>query len=1111
MPLNASKRTKKGPGGNHSLGLKIWYNNINGYITKKGSVQKIIEAINPDIFALCETKRVAGIAKDELVGYEVVESNLKQGKEGFIFGVREGTFKTVDEITDTDLKNIMTVKVEYPKSNLRVIIVHAPQETEKVEVRSEFFEEFSVQIERALCSEDNVVIVGDFNARVKDDGGSITAVNESANGKKLCEVLNKYDLKIGNFHSNTVGKWTRIQSDKFGCTQKSAIDYFIVTTKLFSCIQSMLVDEDKIFCPFREKTVKGKKKVTFSDHCSLVVDLSFETGKIRRKNGKRKVWNFNNEGYNKYLVLSREDILLHTTTSTSNTELYGQWEKEFHDILNNCFEKRTIYLHKETKLDDKNCRKARNILKEISQKGKVQREVVKGYLSRLVELESLQLAKSRAEKLKRTVSKLTIADKFSPTGYWKLKRAVKRGRRNMNGISSIRKENGVEIKGREGIIEAYKQEFSNRLSNRIPDVGWEDYVRETNEVVRRWVADVCNVVPDFTLEELKGVVKLLKNNKSPGVDTLPAELFKVAGDGVLKSLLAIFNRVKATKEIPKQWNLMKIITLYKQKGSKKDLKCYRGIFLSIAVCKIFENLIKGRADEKLNKVNILQAGSKKNRSAADSVFLLRGTVDHHKFTKRPLYITAYDFETAFDSLWLEDCLLSLNELGIEKDLLQLIYNLNKEASVTVQTPFGDTSEFTTDPIVKQGSILGPVLCSSSTAEFCGVNLGVTVGTLVLASLLYVDDIIDLSSTLSDCIESHEKAILFAKLKKLKYSAKKCFNMIINKIAGMEHPELQLGGGNCVVPTSVLTYLGDLFNEKGNNDDLIDDRVKRGTKAMISIMAMMSEIDVGEHHINVMLLLYRSLFLSTMLFNSQTWSNLRKKDIDALKVVQQKFLKRIVGVSASTSNSAIFLELGVLPIEFEIEKRQLMYLHRILHLEHNDPVYVMYENMRDLSEAGEMNWWSGVERLLIKYQLELETIQSMSKETFGACVRKAVSDASFRALYHESKGKKKTAHLSYSKLCLQPYFENLYPSQARLMFKCRTQTVDIKTHLTYKYGVDSVCRKCGQDDETYSHIVNCGSDVIEVIDLSSVTDMDNEIKRKVQQCLGRVRDFLNDNT
>ena len=114
MPLSASKRIKKGPGGN-PLGLKIWYNNINGYITKKGSVQKIIEAVNPDIFALCETKKVAGIAKDELVGYEVVESNLKQGKEGFIFGVREGTFKTVDEITDTELKTLWLSKLNTPR------------------------------------------------------------------------------------------------------------------------------------------------------------------------------------------------------------------------------------------------------------------------------------------------------------------------------------------------------------------------------------------------------------------------------------------------------------------------------------------------------------------------------------------------------------------------------------------------------------------------------------------------------------------------------------------------------------------------------------------------------------------------------------------------------------------------------------------------------------------------------------------------------------------------------------------------------------------------------------------------------------------------------------
>ena len=187
--------------------------------------------------------------------------------------------------------------------------------------------------------------------------------------------------------------------------------------------------------------------------------------------------------------------------------------------------------------------------------------------------------------------------------------------------------------------------------------------------------------------------------------------------------------MKLSKEIPEQWNSVRIATIYKQKGSKKQLKYYRGIFLTTVVSKIFENLLKDRIETKLAHVNLLQAGSRKNRSGPDNVFLLRACVDHFKVTKQPLYLTAYDFEQAFDSLWLEDCILSMKNLGVEKEYLQLVYNLNKSASVSVQTPYGETEAFTSDPIVKQGTILGPCVCSTSTAEYCGTNPGVCVTEL----------------------------------------------------------------------------------------------------------------------------------------------------------------------------------------------------------------------------------------------------------------------------------------------------------------------------------------------------------------------------------------------
>ena len=69
-------------------------------------------------------------------------------------------------------------------------------------------------------------------------------------------------------------------------------------------------------------------------------------------------------------------------------------------------------------------------------------------------------------------------------------------------------------------------------------------------------------------------------------------------------------------------------------------------------------------------------------------------------------------------------------------------------------------------------------------------------------------------------------------------------------------------------------------------------------------------------------------------------------------------------------------------------------------------------------------------------------------------------------------------------------------------------MDIKTHMTYKYGADRLCRGCGQEVETYGHIVNCCKESIEVVDMKTVFVMDRSTTLAVQQCLGRVRDFLN---
>ena len=227
-------------------------------------------------------------------------------------------------------------------------------------------------------------------------------------------------------------------------------------------------------------------------------------------------------------------------------------------------------------------------------------------------------------------------------------------------------------------------------------------------------------------------------------------------------------------------------------------------------------------------------------------------------------------------------------------------------------------------------------------------------------------------------------------------------------------------------------------------------------------------------------------------------------------MQTKFLKKLLGVAYSTCNAFLFLELGVLPIEYEIIKRRLMFLHRILQLEDNDPVRTVLGFQVEQANAGstERNWWTGVKESLasnLGTSLSLEEIKNMSKDKYKKVVKEAIEKEAFEKLKKECASKKKTEHLQYSEFKTQEYLKFSFPNVARLMFKCRSRTLDIKTHSTYKYrDVDTVCRRCGEGDEELLHVVNCGHE--DHLSINFSTDVYDEVH--IIRSMKRVEQFLN---
>ena len=120
----------------------------------------------------------------------------------------------------------------------------------------------------------------------------------------------------------------------------------------------------------------------------------------------------------------------------------------------------------------------------------------------------------------------------------------------------------------------------------------------------------------------------------------------------------------------------------------------------------------------------------------------------------------------------------------------------------------------------------------------------------------------------------------------------------------------------------------------------------------------------------------------------------------------------------TPIAAMYLELGILPIMYEIEIRQLSFLKRILDEESHDPVLMVYNEM--LTFENEPNWANNVLGLRQYYHLPINdvNVKNMTKGTWKTLVKNTVRREAFLCLTQECRDNRKTSHLTYENLVQQ---------------------------------------------------------------------------------------------
>ncbi len=102
------------------------------------------------------------------------------------------------------------------------------------------------------------------------------------------------------------------------------------------------------------------------------------------------------------------------------------------------------------------------------------------------------------------------------------------------------------------------------------------------------------MISPITEEEIREIILKLKNNKSPGVDGLPGELYKAFVNELTPNLSKVYNYVLQNEDPPHSWSDA-IITVI-QKSGKDPTQCtaYRPISLLCQDMKILTSILAHR-------------------------------------------------------------------------------------------------------------------------------------------------------------------------------------------------------------------------------------------------------------------------------------------------------------------------------------------------------------------------------------------------------------------------------------------------------------------------------------------------------------------------------------
>ena len=182
-----------------------------------------------------------------------------------------------------------------------------------------------------------------------------------------------------------------------------------------------------------------------------------------------------------------------------------------------------------------------------------------------------------------------------------------------------------------------------------------------------------------------------------------------AGPSMKPALFNLCSTIWDKEELPSRWQQSTLVQIYKGTGPRNDLQNQRFIHIKDEFPKFFGNLVMTAAKDTLtNNMSKYQIGTKPGHRAQEHLFVIKSVISLYRKLDKSVILSAWDVSKYFDKEYLPDVMGELYKNNLHEKLYRLVYLMNKNTRISVQTPVGATKERDTGEGLGQGTVEGAI-------------------------------------------------------------------------------------------------------------------------------------------------------------------------------------------------------------------------------------------------------------------------------------------------------------------------------------------------------------------------------------------------------------------